>query len=88
MGNYIQCLAITYNGKDYIHTHIHTTESLCYTPETNTILLINSVSIKSCFGKKKENRGGKKLPHSANFSRGSLMLKYLYLFNPHNHPMR
>ena len=60
MGNYIQCLAITYNGKDYIHTHIHTTESLCYTPETNTILLINSVSIKKLFWEKKGKQRGKK----------------------------
>ena len=36
--------------------HIHTiiTESLCYTPETNTTLLINSASIKK--GKKKKKR--------------------------------
>ena len=39
VGNYIQYLAITYTGKEsekYIY--IYTSESLCHTHETNTIL--------------------------------------------------
>ena len=41
--NYIQHLVITYNGKEsekeyiYIYTHILISESLCCTPETNTV---------------------------------------------------
>ena len=46
-GNYIQCLLITFHGKEsekkmYIHIsmyrYIYITESLCCTPETNTTL--------------------------------------------------
>ena len=40
--NYTQNLVITYNGKesekDYIYIYACITESLCCTPETNTIL--------------------------------------------------
>ena len=38
-GNYIQYLVITYNGKESeIYIYIYIIESLCCTPETNTIL--------------------------------------------------
>ena len=40
-GNYIQYLIINYNGKEskkYRYTYVCITESLCCTPETNTIL--------------------------------------------------
>ena len=42
-GNYIQYLVITYNGKESEKE----SESLCYTPETNTTLYINYTSFKT-----------------------------------------
>ena len=55
-GNYTQYFVITYKGKEsekeYIYNiyiiyniQIYITESLCYTPETNTTLLINYIPI-------------------------------------------
>ena len=38
IGNYIQYLIINYNGKESEKEYICITESLCYTPETNTTL--------------------------------------------------
>ena len=50
IGNYIQYPAINHNGKEYEKVYIHTltyrTETLCCTPETNTTLYINHISIK------------------------------------------
>ena len=43
--NYIQYLVITYNGKESENIYIYITESFCCTPETNTILQINSTSV-------------------------------------------
>ena len=37
-GDYIQYLVITYNGKESEKQYICLTESLCCTPETNTLL--------------------------------------------------
>ena len=43
IGNYIQYLVINYNGKEYaniyiyIYIYIYIAESLCCTPETNTL---------------------------------------------------
>ena len=37
-GNYIQYLAITYNGKESEKEYIYISESLCCPPETNTAL--------------------------------------------------
>ena len=49
-GNYIQCVVITYSGKEsgkvYICMYIYITESLWPTLETNTTLWINYTSIK------------------------------------------
>ena len=45
MGNYIEDLVITYSGKEsekeFMYRRMCITESLCYTPETNTALLID-----------------------------------------------
>ena len=40
----------------YMYIHILKTESLCYTPETNTTLEINYTSIKKIRLKKKEKK--------------------------------
>ena len=50
MGNYIEDLVITYSGKEsekeFMYRRMCITESVCYTPETNTALLIDYTSIK------------------------------------------
>ena len=54
MGNYIEDLVITYSGKEsgkeFMYRRMCITESLCYTPETNTALLIDYTSIKKKSG--------------------------------------
>ena len=37
-GNYMQCLVITYNGKESEREYLYITEPFCYMPETNTTL--------------------------------------------------
>jgi len=37
-GNCIQCLVITYNGKEYVYIYIWISKSLFCTPETNAVL--------------------------------------------------
>ena len=49
-GNYVQYSVITYIGKEYekgtyIHIYVCIYESLCYTPEINTKLLLNYAPI-------------------------------------------
>ena len=46
-GNYIQYPGINHNGKEYKkNVYICINESLCYTAEINTTVLINYTSIK------------------------------------------
>ena len=40
--NHIRHLVITYNGKES-ERRIHTTESLCYIPETNTAFIVSQI---------------------------------------------
>ena len=55
IGNCVQYLVITSNGKEYEKEYIRTylTESLCRTTEANTTLSINYTSIKKIFLKNK-----------------------------------
>ena len=44
-GNYIQCLVINHNGKEYLN-NVYVTESLCCTAKIKTTLNINYISAK------------------------------------------